>query len=147
MITVSTDRCHVASDVFDHPVREGAALLNRLTDAPGHGGCHVHVNSGIHLDPERRQLGWWSLDSSPQAYRVPELWPGWKIKFWQDDWEQHVRASDRFSPAPFDAGEEARAAVLAEAGERRALRARNRAQVTRLRTVPARSQAGCPQHA
>lgn len=142
VITVSTGRCHVASDAFDHPVSEGAALLDRLADAPGHGGCHLHVNSGIHIDPERRHLGWWSLYSSPQAYRVPELWPGWTVEFWQDDWERHVRASDRFSPAAFDAGEEARAAVLVEAGERRTIRARKRAQVTRLRTAPARSQAG-----
>ncbi|WP_328557848.1 hypothetical protein [Streptomyces sp. NBC_00358] len=67
---------------------------------------------------------------------------GWAVEFWQDDWERHVRASNRFSPAAFDAGEKARAAVLAEAGERRAIRARNGAQVTRLRTAPARSQAG-----
>lgn len=142
VITVSTGRCHVASDAFDHPVREGAALLDRLADAPGHGGCRLHVNSGIHLDPERRHLGWWSLYSSPQAYQAPELWPGWTVEFWQDDWERHVRASDRFTPAAFDAGDEARVAVLVEAGERRAIRARNRAQVTRLRTAPARSQAG-----
>ncbi|WP_166028181.1 hypothetical protein [Streptomyces chilikensis] len=58
VITVSTGRCLVASDAFDHPVREGAALLDRLADAPGHEGCRLHVNSGIHLDPERRHLGW-----------------------------------------------------------------------------------------
>ncbi|MFF2573208.1 hypothetical protein [Streptomyces sp. NPDC058084] len=142
VITVSTGRCHVASDAFDHPVREGTALLNRLADAPRHRDCHLHVSSGIHLDPERRHLGWWSLYSSPQAYQIPELWPGWTVEFWQDDWEQHVRASDRFSPAAFDGDEEARAAVLAEAGERTAIRARNRHQATRPRTTPARSQPG-----
>ncbi|MFF0435477.1 hypothetical protein ACFYU9_25020 [Streptomyces sp. NPDC004327] len=142
VITVSTGRCHVASDAFDHPVSEGAALLHRLADAPGHGVCRLHVNAGIHLDLERRRVGWWSLFSSPQAYRVSEVWPGWTVDFWQDDWERHVRASDRFSPAPFDAGEEARATVLAEAGERRAVRARNRAQVARPRAAPSRSQAG-----
>lgn len=126
VVTVGADRCHVASDAFDHPVREGVALLDRLANAPWHGSCHLHVNAGIHLDPERRHLGWWSLYSSPQAYRVPELWPGWTVEFWQDDWERHTRASDRFSPAAFDTGETARAAVLAEAGERRAVRARNR---------------------
>ncbi|MFI8965054.1 hypothetical protein ACIGO8_23415 [Streptomyces sp. NPDC053493] len=122
VMTIGTGRCHVASDAFDHPVREGAALLDRLADAPEHGVCRLHVNSGIHIDPERRRLGWWSLSSSPQAYRTPELWPGWTVKFWQDGWERHVKASDRFSPAAFDAGEKARAAVLAEAGERRAAR-------------------------
>ncbi|MFG2837699.1 hypothetical protein ACGFZH_18780 [Streptomyces zaomyceticus] len=130
VITLGADRCHVASDAFDHPVHEGTALLDRLADAPGHGTCHLHVNAGIHLDPERRRLGWWSLFSSPQTYRVPELWPGWTVEFWQDDWERHVRVSDRFSPAAFDAGE-ATAAVLAEAAERLAFRARHRARVTR----------------
>ncbi|MEU0878018.1 hypothetical protein ABZ345_05420 [Lentzea sp. NPDC005914] len=125
VITVGAGRCHVASDAFDHPVREGVALLDRLANAPGHGSCSLHVNAGIHLNPERLHLGWWSLYSSPQAYQVPELWPGWTVEFWQDDWERHIRASDRFAPAAFDAGEKARAAVLAEAGERRAVRARN----------------------
>ncbi|RKE23236.1 hypothetical protein [Streptomyces sp. TLI_171] len=142
VITVSTGRCHVASDAFDHPVREGAALLHRLADAPKHGVCRLHVNAGIHLDPERRRLSWWSLYSSPQAHQVAELWPGWTVEFWQDEWERHVRASDRFSPAAFDAGEEARAAVLAEARERQAVRARNRAQVIRLRTAPGQPSAG-----
>ncbi|MFE6225827.1 hypothetical protein [Streptomyces sp. NPDC057854] len=142
VITVSTDRCHIASDAFDHPVREGTALLDRLADAPGHGSCHLHVNAGIHLDPERRRLGWWSLYSSPQAYQVPELWPSWTVEFWQDEWKRHVRAAGHFSPAAFDAGAEARAAVLAEARKRMAIRARNRAQVTSLQTAPARTQAG-----
>ncbi|MFI8823915.1 hypothetical protein [Streptomyces sp. NPDC053431] len=142
VVTVGTDRCHVASDAFDHPVREGTPLLERLADAPEHGACHLHVNSGIHLDPERRRLGWWSLSSCPRAYEVPTLWPGWTVEFWQDDWERHVRASGgRFSPAPFDAGQEAGIAVLAEAEERRIQRARHRAHVAHLRTAPARSPA------
>ncbi|MET9232659.1 hypothetical protein [Lentzea sp. NPDC003310] len=128
VITVEGGRCHVASAAFDHPVREGVALLDRLANAPEHKSCALHVNAGIHLDPERRRLGWWSLYSSPQAYQVPELWPGWTVEFWQDDWERHIGAGDRFSPAPFDDGEEARAALLAEARKRWAVRARNRAQ-------------------
>ncbi|MFE1383633.1 hypothetical protein ACFW6S_32275 [Streptomyces sp. NPDC058740] len=139
VITVGAEHCHVASDAFDHPVREGAALLDRLAGAPGHGVCSLHVNAGIHLDVERRRLGWWSLYSTPQAYRVPEAWPpGWTVEFWQDDWEQHVRATDRFCPEPFDAGDAVRDEVLAEARERRAARARHRTQVTRLRTGPDR---------
>jgi hypothetical protein len=144
VVTVGAGRCHIASDAFDHPVREGVSLLDRLADAPRHGVCRLHVNSGIHLDPESRRLGWWSLYSSPQAHQVPELWPGWTVEFWQDDWERHVRACTRFSPAPFDPGREARAAVLAEAGERRAARAGHHAQVTRLPTASPRPQAGRP---
>ncbi|MGW1998162.1 hypothetical protein [Embleya sp. NPDC001921] len=147
VVTVGTDHCHVACGAFDHPVREGVSLFDRLADAPEHGVCRLHVNSGIHLDPERRRMGWWSLSSCPQAYEVPKLWPDWTVEFWQDDWERHVRAcGGRFSPAPFDAGEEARARVLAEAEERRIRRARHRAQVARLRstlrTTPARPPTG-----
>ncbi|MFD0275313.1 hypothetical protein ACFVHB_15605 [Kitasatospora sp. NPDC127111] len=138
VVTVGTDHCHVASGAFDNPVREGASLFDRLADAPEHGVCRLHVNSGVHLDLARRRLGWWSLPSSPQAYEVPRLWPGWTVEFWQDDWQRHVRASGgRFSPRPFDAGEEARAAVLAQAEERHPLWARHRAQVAHLRTAPA----------
>ncbi|WP_405016618.1 hypothetical protein OHV05_05540 [Kitasatospora sp. NBC_00070] len=127
LVTVGDRHCHVASDSFDHPVREGISLLDRLADAPGHQVCRLHVNAGLHLDPERRRLGWWSLPNSPQAYGTPELWPGWTVRFWQDDWQRHVRAAGgRFSPTPFDPGADARAAVLAEAGERRGRRARHR---------------------
>ncbi|WP_448321041.1 hypothetical protein [Streptomyces sp. CO7] len=140
VITVRTGHCHVASDAFDHPVREGLALLDRLSAAPRHERCHLHVNSGVHLAPERRHLGWWSLSSTPRAYRVPESWPGWTVEFWQDNWEWHVEADGRFAPAAFDA-KDARAAVLAEATERRAVRTRHRAWIARLPTPPARSPA------
>lgn len=143
VVTVGTDHCHIASGVFDHPVREGTSLFARLADAPEHGVCHLRVNSGIHLDPERRRMGWWSLSSCPQAYEVSKLWPGWTVEFWQDGWQRHVRACDtRFSPAPFDAGEEARATVLAAAEERRTRRARHRARVAHLPTTPARPAIG-----
>ncbi|MFD0263368.1 hypothetical protein ACFVH7_34430 [Kitasatospora indigofera] len=144
VVTVGTDRCHVASDAFDHPVREGLPLLGRLAGAPRHGVCRLHAGSGIHLDPEHRRLGWWSLSSVPQAHQVAESWPGWTVEFWQDDWERHTRACSRFAPDPFDAGTEARAAVLAEAAERRAARAAHRALVARLQGAPARPRAGGP---
>ncbi|MER5479300.1 hypothetical protein ABT026_20370 [Streptomyces sp. NPDC002734] len=140
VITVGTGHCHIASDAFDHPVRQGPALLHRLAAAPRHQSCHLHVNSGIHLDPERRHVGWWSLFSTPGAYQVPEMWPGWTVEFWQDDWERHVEADARFAPAAFGA-EDSRAAVLAEATERRAVRARHRARIARLRPSPHSSSA------
>ncbi|MEU7700992.1 hypothetical protein [Streptomyces sp. NPDC039028] len=144
VITVGSGRCHVVSDAYDHPVGEGVALLDRLADAPGHGVCRLHVGSGVHLDPEHRRLGWWSLAATPRAYRVPELWPGWTVEFWQDDWRRHLRSSVLFRPAPFEAGECARAAVLVRAGERRDARVRHRALVARLGTVQDRYRAGEP---
>ncbi|GLW68311.1 hypothetical protein Kpho02_06100 [Kitasatospora phosalacinea] len=101
LVTLDTGRCHVASAAFDHPVREGPALLDRLADAPDHGTCRLHVSSGLHLDLERRRLDWWSLPATPQAYEVPRLWPGWTVRFHRDDWQQHARrAPARFAPAP-----------------------------------------------
>ncbi|MFI6983007.1 hypothetical protein ACIBSV_30980 [Embleya sp. NPDC050154] len=84
-----------------------------------------------------------SHQAPPCRNEVPKLWPGWTVEFWQDDWERHVRACDgRFSPAPFDAGAEAGATVLAAAEERRMQRARHRARVAHPRTTPARPPAG-----
>ncbi|MFJ3903818.1 hypothetical protein [Streptomyces sp. NPDC090025] len=123
LVTVGQDRCHLASDAFDHPVREGRALLDRLADAPEHGICRLHVSSGVHLDPERRHLGWWSLSATPGAHQVPDLWPGWTVEFWRDRWQRHARTAGRFDPAPFDDGEPPRASVRAAAAERRAARA------------------------
>ncbi|MEU8760117.1 hypothetical protein [Streptomyces sp. NPDC048659] len=129
VVTVGTGRCYVASDAFDHPVHEGVGLLDRLAVAPGHGVCRLHAGSGIHIDPERRRLGWWSLSFTPGAYRVAERWPGWTVRFWQDAWPRHTAAAPLFAPEPFDPGEEARARVLAQAAERRAVRARHRVLV------------------
>ncbi|MET7297972.1 hypothetical protein [Embleya sp. NPDC005575] len=148
VVTVGADHCHVASGAFDHPVREGTSLFDRMADAPEHAVCHLHVNSGIHLDPERRRMGWWSLAFCPRAYEVPKLWPDWTVQFWQDDWEAHVRACGGcFSPEPFDAGKEAMARVLAEAEERRTRRARHRAWAAHLRTTPATPSQAHPHHA
>ncbi|MFI5530567.1 hypothetical protein ACIA8O_18700 [Kitasatospora sp. NPDC051853] len=119
VITFPGGRSHITSDVSDHPLREGPALLDRLADAPEHGTVRLHTASGIHLDPERRELGWWCAYFTPQADEVPMLWPGWTVEFWQDDWQAHVRASGGlFSPAPFDP-DEARAEVLAQLRDRR----------------------------
>lgn len=30
-------------------------------------------------------------------------WPGWEVEFWQDRWDEHVRAAGgRFAPPPID---------------------------------------------
>ncbi|MFJ1755006.1 hypothetical protein [Kitasatospora sp. NPDC088134] len=137
LVTVAGGGCHVASHCFDHPVHEGPALLDRLADAPGHDTGRLHVNAGLHLDPARRRLGWWTLCFSPGAYRAPESWPGWTVEFWQDDWRRHAAADPRCAPAPFDAGATALTAVRTEAAERRAAREEHRALVEKLRAARA----------
>ncbi|MFE7463222.1 hypothetical protein ACFU6R_03840 [Streptomyces sp. NPDC057499] len=103
VVTVGPDRCYAVANVADHPVREGAALLHRLSGGPEHGVCRVSADAGIHIDPLRRRVGWWVLGASAEAYEVPARWPGWTVEFWQDSWQEHVRlAPDRFQPPPVD---------------------------------------------
>ncbi|MFD9035282.1 hypothetical protein ACFVZW_29720 [Streptomyces sp. NPDC059567] len=92
-------RCHVLSGVNDHPIAEGPALVDRLADAPDHGVHALAADSGIHVDPARRRVGWWLLDAVPGANDMAVRWPGWTVEFWQDRWEEHVRvAGGRFAP-------------------------------------------------
>lgn len=117
VVTVGADRCHVLSGVNDHPIVEGPALLDRLTDAPDHGVCAVTAGSGIHVDPERRRVGWWLLDATAGAGGMATRWPGWTVEFWEDRWEEHVRAAaGRFAPPAVDR-EQALAELRAEARE------------------------------
>ncbi|MFJ6620735.1 hypothetical protein ACIQOW_24560 [Kitasatospora sp. NPDC091335] len=119
VVTVGSDHCHVVANVADHPVREGAALLDRLSGGPDHGMCRVSADAGMHIDPLRRRVGWWVLGAVAEAYEMPERWPGWTVEFWQDCWREHVRlAPGRFRPPPVDR-ERARAEVRAAAGRHR----------------------------
>ncbi len=99
VVTLGADRCHLLSAVNDHPIAEGPALLDRLAGAPVHGVCAVAADSGIHVDPERRQVGWWLLDAVAGAEEMASRRPGWTVECWQDRWEEHVRvAAGSFAP-------------------------------------------------
>ncbi|MFD5565287.1 hypothetical protein [Kitasatospora griseola] len=104
VLTVGSDQCFVASNANDHPVQEGPALLDRLADAPEHEVCRAAAQAGVHVDPERHRVGWWTLGATAEAYEMAERWPGWTVEFWQDCWEEHVRvAADRFQPPTVEA--------------------------------------------
>ncbi|WP_329124417.1 hypothetical protein [Streptomyces sp. NBC_01353] len=112
-----TARCHLLSGVNDHPITEGPSLVDRLADAPDHGVYALAADSGIHVDPARRRVGWWLLDAVAGAPDMAGRWPGWTVEFWQDQWEEHVRmAGGRFVP-PAVVPEQARAEVRSEALE------------------------------
>ncbi|MFE6053995.1 hypothetical protein ACFQ6N_24855 [Kitasatospora sp. NPDC056446] len=105
VVTVGSDRCYVVANVSDHPIREGTALLDRLAGGPRHDVCRAPAEGGVHVDPLRRRVGWWTLGASAQAYEMPRRWPGWTVEFWQDRWDEHVRASHgRFDPPPVEGG-------------------------------------------
>ncbi|MEU4094656.1 hypothetical protein [Streptomyces sp. NPDC026673] len=119
VVTVGADRCHLLSSANHHPVAEGPALLVRLERAPGHGRCVLAANSGLHVDPLRRRVGWWLLGAQAGVPRMASRWPGWTVEFWADRWEEHVRASGgRFAPPAVDP-EQALAELRDEARGRR----------------------------
>ncbi|MFE6846186.1 hypothetical protein [Streptomyces sp. NPDC057686] len=110
VVTVGGDRCHVLGAVNDHPVEEGPALLDRLRGAPDHGSHRLYADSGVHVDPRRRRVGWWLTAARAHGRDVAARWPGWTVEFWEDRWTEHVRAAGgRFAPPAPD-----RAAALAD---------------------------------
>ncbi|WP_460071870.1 hypothetical protein [Streptomyces sp. YKOK-I1] len=92
-VTVGDRRCHLLAAIDDHPVCEGPALLDRLADAHDHGRCTVPAGAGIHLDPLRRRVGWWTMSTVAEAGEMGAYWPGWTVECWQDRWEEHARAA------------------------------------------------------
>ncbi|PBC70770.1 hypothetical protein BX265_5327 [Streptomyces sp. TLI_235] len=113
VVTTAAGRCVLLDGIGRHPVTEGPALLGRLAGAPDRGSHHLRARSGLHLDPVARTLGWWLLGMEPQAAELAGRWPGWRVRFWADLHQEHVRASlGRFGPPPVDP-----AAALAELRE------------------------------
>jgi hypothetical protein len=114
--TVAMGRSYVIADHNDHPVTEGPALLDRLATAPEHGTCEIAAEADVHIDLERRQVGWWLLGAQPEAYGMGRRWPGETLEFWRERSDEHVRAArGRFVPPPVrmpraraEGGEEAR---------------------------------------
>ncbi|MFC8717124.1 hypothetical protein [Kitasatospora sp. NPDC057198] len=117
VVTVGTERCHLLADIGNHPAAEGPALLQRLDGAADFSHCEVAADAGLHLDPERRTLGWWTLTNLPEPEAVPPRWPGWTVQRWDDDFSCHLAAAPGLFTLPeMDPGA-ARGAVLRAAEE------------------------------
>ncbi|MFF3935410.1 hypothetical protein [Streptomyces phaeofaciens] len=102
-VTVGDRRCHLLAAVGDHPVVEGPALLGRLAGGHDHGRCTVAPGAGLHVDPVRRHVDWWTLGAVADAGRMRTRWPGWTVECRQDRWEEHARAAPgRLVPPPVD---------------------------------------------
>ncbi|MEU5110793.1 hypothetical protein AB0G64_04750 [Streptomyces longwoodensis] len=95
LVTVGGRRCHLLTAVNDHPVTEGPGVIERLTTAYDHGTCALPVDSGLHIDPVTRRVGWWLLGFRPRGAEMGDRWPGWTVEFWEDRWGEHVRAAPR----------------------------------------------------
>ncbi|MFI6487713.1 hypothetical protein [Streptomyces sp. NPDC050564] len=58
VVTVAMGRSYAIADHNDHPVTEGPVLLDRLVTAPERGTCEIAAEADIHIDRERRRVGW-----------------------------------------------------------------------------------------
>ncbi|QKW20218.1 hypothetical protein HUT16_15090 [Kitasatospora sp. NA04385] len=119
----SSSRCHLLADIGDHPATEGPALLQRLDGATDFSHREVAADAGLHLDPERRTLGWWTLTNLPDPDAVPARWPGWTVHRWDDDPARHLAAVPGLFALPEVDPGAARAAVLRAAENDNARRA------------------------
>ncbi|MEW2416852.1 hypothetical protein AB0953_24410 [Streptomyces sp. NPDC046866] len=109
VVTIGADRCHVLAATADHPLAEGPSVVERLRDAPRHQVYRAAAEGGIHIDPDRRRVGWWLVGAQEHPARLASRWPGWTVEFWADRWDEHVLAcGGRFEPPAAD-----RAAALA----------------------------------
>ncbi|MFI5543780.1 hypothetical protein ACIA6E_08370 [Streptomyces sp. NPDC051815] len=104
VVTVDTPgRCHLVCHAFDHPVMHGPALLGLLDTVTDHGTYHEPVAAGLHIDPERRRVGWWLTGHQVHHDTAAARWPGWTVEFWEDRWAEHRAASGgRFDPTEPD---------------------------------------------
>lgn len=100
LVTIEAGGCHLV-DHIDHPAVEGPALLDHLKAAPDHVTCGITVSGGVHLDPPRRTMSWWTVGA--HRVDVAALWPGWRVECWEDRVHEHVHASaGRFTPPRSD---------------------------------------------
>ncbi|MFF3083631.1 hypothetical protein ACFVRB_01125 [Streptomyces nojiriensis] len=97
------DRCHPVCYAFDHPVMYGPALLDWLSATTDHGAYHELAVAGLHVDTERRRVGWWLTSHQIHHDTAAARWPGWTVEFWEDRWAEHRTASGgRFDPTEPD---------------------------------------------
>ncbi|MCO5994806.1 hypothetical protein [Actinoallomurus rhizosphaericola] len=77
----------------DHSAWQGPALLDRL---PAGGLAEVTLpvipEGGLHVDVRSRTAGAWTIESVPGLLpALPDLWPGWRVEFWEDRYEEQAR--------------------------------------------------------
>ncbi|WP_433796830.1 hypothetical protein [Actinoplanes sp. CA-252034] len=86
----------------------GPALVDRLSVATPVPGLPVFPSTGLHLDPvARTAVGWTTLEIAGLAAGWSRHWPGWRLDFQQDRFEEQLAAvaGGLTLPAPtLDAG-------------------------------------------
>lgn len=74
----------------------GPSLLDMLPDDAALTGCETVPAAGMHIDVPARTGGYWTdLSIGKHLHDVPRTWPGWRWRFWEDDYRaQRARAGD-----------------------------------------------------
>lgn len=80
----------------------GPRLLDMLpTDGQRSLRLGIVPESGVHVDVPEKTLGIWVTSPVPGLLRwLPRLWPGWRIEFWEDRYEEQLRRCGSHVTAP-----------------------------------------------
>ncbi|MEV6967435.1 hypothetical protein AB0M47_20255 [Hamadaea sp. NPDC051192] len=99
LVTVGTSTAYGLWDCTVDPWWAGPDLLSSLCDDDRVEGTFSAPTAGIHLDPDRRVAGIWTTGCPLYgiADAWPELWPGWTLELWGDDYSSQLRACPRVS--------------------------------------------------
>lgn len=109
--TDGTLRGYRLSTSFGEPLWAGPAMVETVTTTmPAVAGWEplseydvVGPVLGLHIDLGRRELGFWTAEIlKGTAEDIAACWPGWRVEFWEDRHEEHVRrCGDGFAMFPF----------------------------------------------
>jgi hypothetical protein len=104
LVTVN-DVAYGLNDWAVQPWQLGPALLDQLGGLPRVATWPLVPEGGLHLDPESRTAGIWSVGRLlGVADRFAARWPGWTLELWDDRYaEQERRCGGAFrfpDPAP-----------------------------------------------
>ncbi|MEV5754133.1 hypothetical protein AB0L00_40500 [Actinoallomurus sp. NPDC052308] len=96
---------HPFARAGEHSAWQGPGLLDRLPD----GGLtrldlRVVPESGLHMDVRTRTAEAWTAVAVPGLWPLPaELWPGWRVRFREDRYEEQLRrCADAVTFPPLD---------------------------------------------
>jgi hypothetical protein len=78
-----------------HPWWVGSDVLSMLHDDAEVDSCPHVPDAGLHLDLRDRSAGLWTGTTALHdiADEWASLWPGWRLRFWRDDYHQQLRAA------------------------------------------------------
>jgi hypothetical protein len=78
-----------------HPWWVGEGVVSMLADDTAIGACPYIPDAGLHLDLRDRSAGLWAATMALHdiAEEWSTLWPGWRLRFWEDDYHRQLGAA------------------------------------------------------